>query len=101
MFNNEFIDTTKRKIKNTVSIVKNAVPFSISKIGEPQISLDTHQQRLNTCRSCEHYNTLDHTCNECGCDINMKISLLAESCPLKKWLPVATQNNGGCGGCGK
>ena len=105
MFNNDFIDTTKHKIKTGAKKVTNFVNSAAKYIqsGMVNVSDPIKQERLNICRGCEKYNDENKsnpTCNECGCPLETKASWASEACPIKKWLPVATQSNGGCGGCG-
>jgi tripartite-type tricarboxylate transporter receptor subunit TctC len=105
MFDNEFIDTTKNKISKTV---KQAVNFTGSVVkyvqsGMVNVSDQVKKERLEICKGCEKYNDSNKdnpTCNECGCPLQVKTGWATESCPLKKWMPIATQSNGGCGGCG-
>jgi hypothetical protein len=105
MFDTEFIDTTKNKISKTIKTVKGFVNSAATYIqsGMVNVSDSIKQERLEVCKSCDQYNDKDKnnpTCNECGCFLQIKTGWATESCPLKKWPPIATQSNGGCGGCG-
>jgi tetratricopeptide (TPR) repeat protein len=42
-----------------------------------------HQQRVETCRACEHHTGL--RCKVCGCFTNAKAWLPHEKCPLGRW----------------
>jgi|GEM_PF-6432345 hypothetical protein len=46
---------------------------------------DVFQQRFETCKSCEFFNEAKIKCNECGCDLIVKMSDSLESCPVNKW----------------
>jgi hypothetical protein len=59
--------------------------------------------RLKICNECPHnsntaqkngYKTFrpDYHCILCGCDLHMKTRCLSCECPVKKWMPVATQS---------
>lgn len=66
-------------------------------------SIPIQEERLSICKFCEFYkNELNEvSCGQCGCQLKEKISFAEESCPLKKWVAVKTQSNGGCGVCSK
>lgn len=54
------------------------------KSGMQHVSDEIHQERMNTCLACEHYNPRG-TCNKCGCYLPVKTKWLANSCPVGKW----------------
>lgn len=73
---------------------------------DEKIKLD----RLNICKSCEHFNESLHQCRHCGCFLQIKTSWATEKCPLDKWaaeieqiqhLPVAQSTPSGDCGCNK
>lgn len=43
------------------------------------------RERLELCKTCEHYVSLLHQCSECGCIMNAKVKLPNAFCPLRKW----------------
>jgi hypothetical protein len=49
------------------------------------VSDEVKQQRLNICKSCEHYDASQIRCKSCGCFLLTKASFSLDSCPLKKW----------------
>lgn len=55
---------------------------------EPVFVLEPeYERRLAICRSCEHFDAAQARCRLCGCYARVKLSLLAERCPLDppKW----------------
>ena len=46
----------------------------------------TYKERLNICRSCEHYFNLTGNCKVCGCFMRVKASISFQECPKKYWL---------------
>ena len=49
-------------------------------------------ERRAICDSCKHKSTLIHPhCNICGCNLTLKTHSLHASCPINKWLAVATE----------
>ncbi len=60
-----------------------------------------YQDRLAICAACEHKDEKSWTCNECGCNLEVKARWRSERCPLGKWdVPAAPPaGSGGCG-CG-
>lgn len=67
-----------------------------------QIAENVQEERLNICKGCEFYKNESNEpiCTQCNCPLKKKVSLVEESCPLKKWLAIKTQSSGGCG-CNK
>jgi hypothetical protein len=65
------------------------------------VTAETREQRLNTCRSCEHYKSSTGSCGTlvrgetvkkgkktvklCGCVMRLKSGLKAAECPVGKW----------------
>ena len=46
----------------------------------------TYKERLNICRSCEHYFNLTGNCKVCGCFMRVKASISVMECPKHYWL---------------
>lgn len=42
-------------------------------------------ERWGTCEACEAYDAESKQCLECTCFLQLKIPLLHEKCPKKKW----------------
>lgn len=72
MFNN---------IKN--SIVNNAK--SVAQGNPLKISDEEAKNRLNICKTCPFFNSLNERCTKCGCYMSVKTYLRAEKCPVGKW----------------
>lgn len=48
-------------------------------------ALETIQERMSICQTCEYINTKSMQCDECGCELMSKISTIDDSCPIGKW----------------
>jgi hypothetical protein len=47
--------------------------------------MTTRLERAGHCQRCEKYRRTTKQCTECGCLVNLKVTLSNESCPLGKW----------------
>lgn len=47
---------------------------------------DFARQRINICRSCEHYSMF--ICGKCGCFMPAKTRFKGTACPIGRWHPV-------------
>lgn len=54
-----------------------------TKEGLPTVTKQKHDERYNTCLSCDKYD--NHRCSECGCVVYVKCKLETEHCPTGKW----------------
>jgi hypothetical protein len=56
----------------------------------------TSEERINICLTCPHHSKNHKTkrpdahCTNCGCTLSAKTACLSCSCPLNKWVAVAT-----------
>lgn len=50
-----------------------------------RITSEEANARLEICKSCEFFNTLQQRCGKCGCYMAVKTYLKAEKCPIGKW----------------
>jgi len=41
--------------------------------------------RLEVCKKCEFFNSIQQRCNKCGCFMAIKTYLKAEKCPIGRW----------------
>ena len=41
--------------------------------------------RYDTCRDCEHFNSVIKNCKKCGCFMPAKVLLKWSECPVGKW----------------
>ncbi len=41
--------------------------------------------RLEICKTCEFFNSIQSRCTRCGCFMAVKTYLKAEKCPVGKW----------------
>ena len=48
----------------------------------------TYKERLDTCRSCDHYFKYTGNCGICGCFMRIKASISIMQCPEQYWLAV-------------
>jgi hypothetical protein len=46
---------------------------------------DTQLARLETCKSCEFFDTSQERCTKCGCYLRVKTAFSYETCPVGKW----------------
>lgn len=49
------------------------------------VSTDDKKSRLDICNVCDSFIQSTKQCKECGCFMEVKASLKAMKCPLKKW----------------
>lgn len=80
------------------------------------VSDEVYVKRLAVCNSCELYNIMRNTCDNCGCFLHIKARWATEKCPIDKWsseiaadqsqepssfqIQNSSEKSGGCG-CGK
>lgn len=78
------------------SFFKSAAVFVAA--GMPRASVEQIEQRLGTCRACEHYDPEAYAglgrCNVCGCNMEVKSVMATEACPKGKWHAVVEKNEG-------
>jgi len=73
---------------------KNLASFAtqvVTNKGPMFVSDEVKQQRLNICKSCEHYDASQIRCKSCGCFLLQKASFALDSCPLQKWSNMIQQ----------
>ncbi len=63
----------KDAIKDTVLMKAEFVPTNIKKI------------RLEICVGCPKFRKLMRTCNDCGCQMDLKVMYAKSECPDGKW----------------
>jgi hypothetical protein len=84
-----------------IESVKNYIMSGFSNVSD-----NIKANRLNTCKSCEHFNQSLHQCKLCGCFLQIKTSWATEKCPIDKWPQELIQSqqqlipSGDCG-CNK
>lgn len=49
------------------------------------VSDEIKENRMQICRECDHYDSEQIRCKECGCMLEYKTRFSLDSCPLKKW----------------
>jgi hypothetical protein len=49
------------------------------------VSSEIKQQRLDTCKQCEYYDSRQIRCKHCGCFLEYKTNFALDSCPIDKW----------------
>jgi hypothetical protein len=47
--------------------------------------MKTRLERAGHCQRCEFYRRATKQCSQCGCLINLKVTLAKEACPIEKW----------------
>jgi hypothetical protein len=76
--------STTEMIKNVAqSIVKNTE----SVLGGNSLTITEReaQSRLNICKTCSFFDSVQERCTKCGCKMAVKTYLKAEKCPVGKW----------------
>jgi hypothetical protein len=56
-------------------------------------SMEIRLERAGICQSCEHYKRSTKQCKECGCLVNLKVTLADTACPIGKWQATAPGND--------
>lgn len=54
------------------------------------VDADTAYSRFQTCQGCEFLKQDSFRCEKCGCFMKTKTQLASASCPIGKWVQVAT-----------
>ena len=70
----------KNLAKFSFDLIKNAL-----QTGALIVSAEVQAQRLEICKSCEHYDAEQTRCKHCGCYLPAKVSFALDSCPVQKW----------------
>jgi tetratricopeptide (TPR) repeat protein len=78
-----------RPLRQALSAVNALTKFLAS--GGRKVTASTREQRLQTCRACEHHTGL--RCRLCGCFTQAKTWLPHERCPLAKWTEERPASN--------
>ena len=55
------------------------------------VSQPQAQDRYNICKLCDSFDHNSFTCEECGCQMKIKVKFIASTCPLSKWTVVEKQ----------
>lgn len=69
---------------------KEVRPWDLLDTKEPRVEKSVRDERLNICKSCEHY--LGGICTKCKCVMKWKTTLSRAECPISKWLPIEPIN---------
>ena len=51
-------------------------------------SMQIRLERAGHCQKCEWYYRPAKQCRQCGCLVNLKVTIAAEECPVGKWKAV-------------
>lgn len=46
---------------------------------------ELQKQRMETCNSCDKYNSEEKRCTLCGCYMEYKTKIASATCPIMKW----------------
>jgi hypothetical protein len=49
------------------------------------VPLITARERYAICKSCDEFNAMFKTCNQCGCIMPAKVTVSYAACPVGKW----------------
>lgn len=70
--------------QNLTKLIKDVILDVVS--GNQIFASDEVQkQRMEICKSCEHYHEEQVRCKECGCFLEDKTSYTSAVCPIHKW----------------
>ena len=73
-------------IKNIDKIINFTKSFAnYASNGFHNSSKEVQDFRANICKTCENFNSLNTTCNLCGCYLDIKVTWANEKCPIDKW----------------
>lgn len=61
---------------------------------EHKEKLEVYVKRLQVCYTCDHLDSETKVCDQCGCLMLNKVKNDQVGCPLKKWGPISSPNNG-------
>jgi len=50
-----------------------------------RVEQDIAEDRMDVCRSCEHFLKMTGQCKKCGCIMAIKTKLPNATCPINKW----------------
>ena len=56
-------------------------------------SMQIRLERAGHCQACEWYYRSAKQCRQCGCLVNLKVTIAAEECPVGKWKSVEPGND--------
>ena len=68
-------------IDTGVNLVKAAKDIATLRFSPQHI----REERQAICSDCPSWNEASNRCNECGCQMRVKVSLNSSKCPLNKW----------------
>lgn len=66
--------------KNFGNSVINHLADGMKKVSEEEFA-----KRLDICKKCDKFDSLNTRCKECGCFLKVKASWNSEKCPLDFW----------------
>lgn len=67
----------------TQTVIRNVQ--SVAAGNSLRLSDQEATNRLNVCKTCEFFNSVQQRCMKCGCFMAVKTYLKAEKCPVGKW----------------
>ncbi len=68
--------------------------FTHVRMGLNTVSEETHDERLDVCRTCDMLNKETWSCRLCGCHMNFKAWMAEVACPAGKWGPATLAGQG-------
>ena len=48
-------------------------------------NIEVRLERAGHCQKCEFYRRSTKQCSQCGCLVNLKVTIAAEECPIGNW----------------
>jgi hypothetical protein len=56
-------------------------------------NMQTRLERAGHCQKCEFYKRATKQCSQCGCLINLKVTIANSTCPVGKWKEAEPGND--------
>jgi len=56
-------------------------------------SMQIRLERAGLCQKCEYYKRSTKQCKQCGCLVNLKVTIANTSCPIGKWKEAEAGND--------
>lgn len=81
------------KLKNRFEKIRDQGQKIISDGLSKKVSKKIQEERYSICQSCEKLYRPSDTCRVCGCFMKVKTWMPNQSCPLKKWSAVESEQS--------
>lgn len=72
------------QLKSITQLIQNVIIDAV-KGNDIFVNDEVEKHRIDTCNSCNRFDSESRRCKECGCFMDQKVSYSASECPLNKW----------------